>query len=134
MEIKDLPTVENWSEYSWQNVIHCEADEYGAYIDTHAYEVLTGVDRDLITPQRIKSVPHLWAESPEGWASKDVVVLVELVDGWATLTAWCDTTGFDCQSGGIWKWAATKEDAIQNGLDKEGRIRLGLALPGEADE
>ncbi len=133
MELADLPTNEDWSDYSWCNVL-AEADSYGAYIDTNAYEILTGANKDAVTPARIAAVPHLWVESTEGYAQRDVVLLAELTDGWATLTAWCDTTGWDCQSGGSWKWAATKEDAIRNGLDKEGRIRLGLALPGESDE
>lgn len=42
--------------------------------------------------------------------------------------------GWDCRSDGQWKWAATREEAIANGLGKSERAALGLSLPGESDE
>lgn len=130
MNQADLPTTDVWSEYDWTAVLAgYPQSEPG--IDATAREILTGTPKGEITADRIVSVAGLWAESPEGYGSTDVILLAELTDGWATLTAWCDTTGWDCQSGGEWKWAATRDEAIRNGLDKEGRGRLGLSLAGE---
>ena len=137
MRIADLPTSDHWTDYDWGSVLaegrEGEDVEWysGPYIDATTTEIISQVPKGLVTPSRIVAIPHFWAVSNEGGGDRDVVLIAELRDGWASLTAWCDYTGWDCQSGGNWKWAATKDEIIKNGLDKEGRIRLGLALPGE---
>lgn len=54
-----------------------------------------------------------------------------LADGrWFALSAGCDYTGWDCQSGGSAHVAATREDAARLGLDDSERARLGLSAAG----
>lgn len=60
------------------------------------------------------------------------VGVFELRDGrFASLSAGCDYTGWDCQAGGDSHVAGTREDIIKFGLDVGERDRLGLLLPGE---
>lgn len=132
MKITDLPTNETFDEYSWACVLDSGDSTSTTYIDATAYEIITQADKGIVTAGRISRVDAWWASSEEGYADTDVVVLAEAVDGWLTLVAWCDTTGWDCQSGGRWHWAATREDAIRNGLDNEARARLGFTADGGA--
>jgi hypothetical protein len=131
VKIQELPTNEDFSTDSWGYVLNVPTQtdwESGPYVSTTAKEVLTQADRGEITLDRIEAVDAFHAESPEGYASTNVFALVRLTDGWATLVAWCDTTGWDCQSGGDWRWAATREQAVANGLGNEERAALGLSL------
>lgn len=94
------------------------------------YEYAKG---DAPQPEYIAEVTHLWADSPEGFASLDVAFLARLTDGrWATCVAWSDTSGFDCQGDVDWRVNDNRELAISQGLDKESRAHLGLSLPGES--
>ncbi|MYS15063.1 hypothetical protein [Streptomyces sp. SID4982] len=84
------------------------------------------------TPDEIAEITDLWVISPEGYASLDVALICRLRDGrWASCVAWADTSGFGCQQGVDWRINSTREAAISQGLDKESRTHLGLALPGE---
>jgi hypothetical protein len=136
MKREALPTNEDFDIYTWGCVLQLPAQgnsyEQPPYVDVRAKEVLTQADRGEITLDRLVSVEAFYAESPEGWGSQNVFALVELTDGWATIIAWCDTTGWDCQSGGDWRWAATREEAIRNGLGNEERAALGLSFEGGA--
>lgn len=83
-------------------------------------------------PGQIAEITNLWATSPEGYGSTDINILGRLADGrWFTIVAWSDTTGFGCQENVDWRIADSREIAISQGLDKEARAHLGLALPGE---
>lgn len=119
-----LRTNEDWDADDWETVF---GD--GGYVDPTAYEVITQNDRGPVTADRIVRVEHLAVDRSAGYSACDVVALAEATDGWLTLTAWCDTTGWDCQSDGRWHWAPTRADAIRNGLDNDGRAALGLNLP-----
>lgn len=88
---------------------------------------------DTPDPSLIAEVTHLWAISPEGYGSTEIALVARLHNGqWATCVAWSDTSGFGCQQGVDWRVQPTRELAISQGLDKESRVHLGLALPGEA--
>lgn len=126
MNIAELPTTEVWGEYDWQAVL--AGFDVVSYVETTATEIITQADKGPVTVNRVKAVKHMWTASEEGYSQVEVYAVVELVDGWAALEAGCDTTGWDCQSGGQWKWAATYDDVIRNGLDESGRDRLGLTL------
>ncbi|MFB7278091.1 hypothetical protein ACFCZV_13365 [Streptomyces hydrogenans] len=83
-------------------------------------------------PEHIEEITHLWATSPEGWASTNIALVARLTDNrWATCVAWSDTTGFGCQQDVDWRINDTRDQAIAMGLDKESRSHLGLALPNE---
>ncbi|MGW4222935.1 hypothetical protein ACWEG1_05710 [Streptomyces bauhiniae] len=83
-------------------------------------------------PAAIATISDLWCISPEGGGSLDIALVASLHDGqWATCVAWSDYTGFGCQQGVDWRINPTREAAISQGLDKESRTHLGLALPGE---
>lgn len=107
-----------------------ETDEVqlDAYLWRSLFEYADGPAPD---PDSIESA-HVWAVSPEGYGSTDIALIARLTDGqWATCVAWSDTTGFGCQQGVDWRINPTREAAISQGLDKESRAHLGLALPGE---
>lgn len=83
----------------------------------------------MFVPDDVESVDCWYAESREGFASTHAWGLLHLKDGtWAACIAWCDTTGWDCQSDTMWRLLPTREEAIILGLDEEGRRRLGLEL------
>lgn len=86
-------------------------------------------------PRDIAEITHLWAISPEGWSSTNIAALGRLTDDrWFTVVAWSDTSGFDCQGDVDWHTADTREAAVSQGLDKEARAHLGLALATERTE
>ena len=65
----------------------------------------------------------------DGYANTDVHGLFRLKDGrYATLSAWCDTTGWDCQAAGHGEVYATLEEAKRLGLTLEERERLEVTL------
>jgi hypothetical protein len=85
-------------------------------------------DRDEITS--IDAYWH-WHEE-DGGSESDLAALLRLTGGrWASLTSWCDYTGYGCQDGTDWRVFATRGEALTQGLDLEARRRLGLELPGE---
>lgn len=126
MQFEELPTSEDFGEYDWRAVL--AGDDRYSDVDPNAYEVLTQADKGPVTAERLVRIDKFWACNG-GYAETDVALLARTSDGWLTLVAYCDTTGWDCQSGGRWHWARTRDEAIRNGLDNEGRERLGLELP-----
>ena len=53
-----------------------------------------------IREEDVAEVVHEWSDSPEGYGSEDVMLVVRLTDGrFAYFEAWCDTTGWDCRAG-----------------------------------
>lgn len=100
--------------------------EFDPYLWDSLYEFGTG---DIPEPDQITEITHLWATSPEGYASTSIALLARLADGrWATCVAWSDTSGFGCQQQVDWRIHATRGQAVALGLDTEARGRLGLAL------
>ena len=66
------------------------------------------------------------------YAEEDVFALVILNDGrYAACEAWCDTTGFDCQSNTIWS-LGRYADVTRFGMSDIARERLGIVLDPEA--
>jgi hypothetical protein len=60
----------------------------------------------------------------------DWIAAVELNDGrFAFLSAWCDYTGWDCQSGGRAYVAATEADLWQFAISEEEAARLKARQP-----
>jgi hypothetical protein len=49
------------------------------------------------------------------------------------LSAWCDYTGWDCQSGGQSESADTLDNLIRWKMGDDDRARLGYTLPPETD-
>lgn len=118
----------------WDVLFPASGDNiYGSiYSGTHSvYDRSPVAD---ITRDRIARIVAV--DVTEGdYAETNLALMVELTDGtWATCMAWCDTTGWDCQSGVEWKWARTRADAVFSGLDREARRRLGVSLPDEANQ
>lgn len=123
MDLKDLPTAEDFDD--WEYLL----PGYGSSEYSGTYSVTDGEKVDDVTPERIARVDAFHTTSPEGCHSTDMCCLVELTDGtWAAVMAWCDTTGWDCRSDIQWKWAPTRELAISQGLDASARDRLNLTL------
>lgn len=103
---------------------------FDEYLWTSLYEYADG--DQIPEPGHIVEITHLWATSPEGYGSTSLAFLARHQDGrWITCVAWSDTSGFGCQQGVDWRINDTREQAISQGLDKESRAHLGLALPGE---
>jgi hypothetical protein len=62
-------------------------------------------------------------------AGDEWVACGRLNDGrYFSLRAWCDFTGWDCQSGGGSDVALTLDDTIRFGLTEGERARLGIVL------
>jgi hypothetical protein len=73
----------------------------------------------------IAEIISIWSESPEGYASLNTCILVKLNDGsFGGIDAWCDTTGWDCQSGGVVISNSSIESLARN-MGDEWRNRLG---------
>lgn len=98
------------------------------------------------TPVAVRFVDEDIDTSP--FDREDVVEIIKCIDGendeedwlglfrlrdgrYAFIEAWCDYTGWDCQSGGCATVANRIEDLIRWGMSKEQRKRLGLQLEGE---
>lgn len=135
MNIEDLPALgpdvdsDNWP-YLLPNP---PANSWATTEYSGTYSIYDGSRVDDVTAERIKRVDLRFGQSPEGYGSSDIVVLVELTDGtWAACMAWADTTGWGCQCDVQWKWARTREEAISQGLDRDARRKVGVPLPGEA--
>lgn len=112
MDTEQLPRTDVWTDYDW-SVVLGEPSEFAA----------KNGDAGEMTPERIKRVAWLWAESPEGYGSVDMACLAELVDGtYAMCEAWADTTGWDCRSGVTWKVGASME-AVTQELSESNRDR-----------
>lgn len=78
-----------------------------------------------VAPVRFDDIAEIVAHgerSPEGFASWSGALIARLNDGrWIAAAGWCDTTGWDCQSGAEIKVASTREAAMQFGLSDEDR-------------
>ena len=105
MEISDLPDVAGvWGEGDW-----AEALDAGR---TCEYAAKSG-DAGPMTAARIKRVPWIAAESPEGYGSVDMACLAELDDGtFAICEAWADTTGWGCRDDATWKVGPDVESVL----------------------
>jgi hypothetical protein len=117
-------------------MINYSADDYIGLDDlSYAWE-LAEIEQDVRVIPGIKvskeqvdfnavSWERMWGDSPEGYASTNVVALGEARDGrWVVVEGWCDTTGWDCQAGGWITYADTRDNAIKFALDDESRKRL----------
>ncbi len=117
----------------WEMAFQCcgpaEEDSYGAY---NTPSVSAAIDKShvLTDPFRrvdVKRVIAAYTESTEGYGQVDVLGVFELNDGrFAFLTAGCDTTGWDCQSGGHAIVDDDLDHLIQFGLGAEERSKLKL--------
>lgn len=77
----------------------------------------------------VEALHDTTARDWDGWSGVGVFLLK---DGrWACIEAGCDYTGWDCQSGGSSRVAATRENIIRFGLTVEQRAQLGLSLPDD---
>lgn len=89
-----------------------------------------------------KAVPNSEV-SLEPFTIDNVVEVIKMVEGendgeswlmlgklndnrWFLLDAWCDYTGWGCQSGGSVTLAASKEELLQYGLTTEDKTILGV--------
>lgn len=59
------------------------------------------------------------------YAEEDVHALLRLADGrYATVSASCDSTGYDCRGYVDWRYSESFEDAVMFGLTENGRELL----------
>lgn len=130
MNDADLPEVGEIDSGVWGNILSSN-DSWGSSY-SGAYSTVDGSRVDDVTAERIVRVDLAFGESPEGYGSTDMAILVELTDGtWAACMAWSDTTGFGCRDDVQWKVAPSRDEVISQGLDREARKKLGVQLPGE---
>lgn len=74
-------------------------------------------NQDIFT---LEDVANIHAEVPGHNDEDNWYWIIELKDGRFTLTsAWCDYTGWDCQSGGSSQIASTAEDAAKLAPEEE---------------
>ena len=113
MKIEDLPTADGVDETDWRQAFGIESD-YGTPAENGPQP---------FTPDQVDRVIWWHGDSSEGYASASISALFQLAGGkYATLVAWCDTTGWDCRSSVTWsKQFDTLAEALSQGLDSEGR-------------
>ena len=124
LEERMTTTIDSFAGDDW-SVLFPPGDVYGTeYSGT--YSVHDAAQVEDITPERIARIDASYLNEGD-YAETDLAALVELTDGtWAAVMAWCDTTGWGCQSGVQWKWGRTREDVISQGLDNAAREAMGL--------
>lgn len=133
MRVEDLPTNADWTAADWSEVFPGTDDGWSGGDYSGTYSVHDSSKVADVTPERISRVVAWEGHSPEGGGSVDFIALVRLTDRtWAACTAWADYTGWGCQANAQWKWGRTKRAVIEQGLDREGRKRLGVPLRGES--
>jgi len=83
-----------------------------------------------VSPVTVDNVSMILAYDEGVNDDQSWVAIVQLDDGrWAFVDAWCDYTGWDCQSGGQ-KWLSHSiENLWRFGISDEGRARLDAANP-----
>lgn len=65
------------------------------------------------------------AQHDGDWAEQDAIILARMEDGrWYCVEMGCDTTGWDCQSGGSGTIADSWDDLVQFGLSESVREAL----------
>lgn len=86
-----------------------------------------GVDGSGFVMADIVELAGYSVESPSGYSELDIDIYGRLRDGrWFSFNAWCDTTGWDCQSGGDASVAATRADIECFGLTDGQRRLFGI--------
>lgn len=79
-----------------------------------------------IRKDEVEEIVHEWSDSPEGWGSEDVMMVLRMKDGrWCYVEAWCDTTGWDCRAGGEAYFASSEEELVRTKLTQIARRTLG---------
>lgn len=64
------------------------------------YDIIEALSEVGINESDVSEIVNCYTDSPEGWYSVDIDLVVRLVDGrFAYFSAWCDTTGWGCQQG-----------------------------------
>lgn len=102
--------------YDW-----VEAFKYGSN-PTKVAESLASTDSFSI--ENVKNVICFSEGENDG---ADWICVVELDDGrFASLSAWCDYTGWGCREGGRSNVGTSLQEILQFGLDDEQRNRLGI--------
>ena len=115
----------------WDVLFKNDGSGWGS-VYSGAYSTTDGSRVEDITRDRVARVDRSHVEFGD-YAETSVELLVELTDGtWAACMASCDTTGWDCQAGVQWKVAPTRQEAIEQGLDRAARAALGVPLDGES--
>src|SRR5690606_14470617 len=108
--------------------------EYGGWTDPY-YDLGSALSRGGVGLAEIKRVDlysiayHGTKWSPGGGAGTELelVLLAGMVDGrWVAAEAWNDYTGWGCRDNSDVHIAATRDQAIANGLTNSGRLALGL--------
>lgn len=115
--------------YDDENTTTTEAPTVADFLEEWGFLLKEGSG----APERgqIERIDAFWCQRGD-CSETNIAALIALTgDQWAAVVSWCDTTGYGCQDGTDWKVCATRGEAISQGLDKESRGHLGLALPGE---
>lgn len=112
--------LERLDTYDWQQAFDVSASPEAVFRSP------TAVDTTAFGREDVSEILAIDEGENDG---DNWVAVFKLVDGrFAAIGAWCDYTGWDCQSGGSIYVANTYDDIINFGLDEGQRTRLGLTL------
>ncbi len=114
--------------YDWQSAFECcgAAEQDGGNYNTPAVSAAAGSNSHA-TPFQRADVSEVLATSDGENDGANWIGVFRLKDGrFAFLTAGCDYTGWDCQSGGHAIVSHSLEHLVQFGLGDEDRARLNL--------
>jgi hypothetical protein len=107
------------NDYDWKEVFE--------YAKPSA--VITDEGEISTAPFTREDVQQVIAKSDGEHDERDWVAVLKLRDGrYASISAGCDYTGWDCQANGHAQVARKKKDIIRFGLTEDERERLGFKL------
>lgn len=135
MTIKDESVLdERIRGYDWEHAFQCcgapeiepGGDEYVSVYNSPSVSVALG-STVAADPFQRNDVKRVIAAADGENDGADWIGIFELNDGrFAFLSAGCDYTGWDCQSGGGATVSHSLDHLLQFGTDESARVRLGL--------
>lgn len=114
-----LPHDEWYDDWTWDYVL----GEPLGYWDGEAE------GRETFAPEQVAEI-ELWhvAEGDFGPEHNAAGLFRMKDDSYVVYTGWCDTTGWDCQSGARFTFHKSREDAVRFGLGDEERSWFGITM------
>jgi len=109
MELQDLPTTEDFTEYDWREVLGLD-DETVTAKARYAGNLTSNLTYALKLGEFTKVIAlYATTAGPRSVCHElDAVILIEVEEGgWALCEAWTDCTGWGCQDGVEW-WIGTE--------------------------
>lgn len=124
-----VPTIP-MDDYDWREAFGCAGDPEGEFNSADVRRANPADSEISIAPFGRLDVEEVYAKQDGEADERDWMVLGKLKDGrYFFLSAGCDYTGWDCQSGGCAFVAGSREEIERYGMDQHERDALGIPEP-----